>query len=280
MLRFQRDRLYVGIDSDALSFVRIGGNRRSGILDSFSIPLNAKGDDAAVLAALSSALNSSRCAGARAIVTLADHYFRYFIAERPEGTRDIEELEMAAQLRFEDLFGARAADWVIRLDLQPFTSTLLACAIRKSQYEALIRTFGAAGVALESVLPFAVSELRELSRSYSAQDAHLAVINPGGFWYGLRLAGSWRRTYWRAFADSAVGAIRKAVALESMQISNPEVGESLAIIVSGHLCSPDLRESLAQFPAKIRAAETWPAQTFEWSSAYRIALSSMWPRCA
>lgn len=280
MLRFRRDRLFVGIDTEAINFVRIGGLLPTQPVDHFTLSLDASKGDDGIFEVLSSALCSSRCSGTTATVTLADQYFRYFIAERPEGTRNAQELEMAASLRFEDLYGSPAEEWIVRLDVQPFARSLLACAFRKALFDKLRCAFEAAGIPLTSLLPFAVSELNNIPRANATKDAHLIVVNTSGIWYGMRLEGHWRRTFWNAFHDSTAGAIRKIITQESMRAGDSKLSDSLPIIVSGRMCNATIRDAITELPARINVAESWAAQSHEWSETYRLALSRMWPRCA
>lgn len=88
-------------------------------------------------------------------VSVADDWVRYWRVEAPDGLGGMGELRALAQSRFEELFGATSADWVVEADWQA-SGSMLASAMPRELVEALRSSAEACGLTLRTVAPAAV----------------------------------------------------------------------------------------------------------------------------
>lgn len=89
-----------------------------------------------IAADLGDILADARCAGARVHVVLADEWMRNWLVTPPQNVRRLEDCMVAAQARFQALFGEAVAQWQMQADWDcehPF----LACAVEKRLLQGL-----------------------------------------------------------------------------------------------------------------------------------------------
>jgi hypothetical protein len=88
-------------------------------------------------------------------VVLSDAVCRFFTVRPPSGVARLADLAAFAALRFEDLFGARVADWRIEADWRA-RAEFLACAAPQSMLVALEDAARSARCALAALAPLFV----------------------------------------------------------------------------------------------------------------------------
>ncbi|MFP5392062.1 MAG: hypothetical protein ACLGI6_11060 [Gammaproteobacteria bacterium] len=75
-------------------------------------------------------------AASRIDAVVADVWVRYFLLQRPDGVETVRDARLLLQARFESLYGASAADWVLQADWQS-EGPMLACALPRALAQAL-----------------------------------------------------------------------------------------------------------------------------------------------
>jgi hypothetical protein len=68
-------------------------------------------------------------------VTVADHWVRYFLFERPPSIHSLRDARLLLGARFESLYGDGAADWLLQADWHA-AGPMLACALPRALGEA------------------------------------------------------------------------------------------------------------------------------------------------
>lgn len=123
--------LRIGIAPDGLALVRTGIWRHERAL--LLGQVRAGGADAAAVGtALAMLLGEHAVAGAAVTVVLSDELVRLWQVAPPQGAGRMADLEGAAALRFQALFGGAASDWRIRADWsanQPFLASAVPVAL-------------------------------------------------------------------------------------------------------------------------------------------------------
>lgn len=132
MLRFRRDRLYVGIERDRLSLVRVASTRliasQPTVIHTHCVSLDGGMDDGSRHSIIQQEISASPWRRALVHVVLGEKLANYFVAAQPIGARNLSEVQQAANLRFEELFGGNAPDWEIRLEQSVLATNQLGCA--------------------------------------------------------------------------------------------------------------------------------------------------------
>lgn len=278
MLRFPSDRLYVGIESERIAFVRMSGMVRDKIVDHHAIDLGPGKAAADLVVAIKAELSSPRWRRTAAHLTLADNLLRYFVAERPRGVRSATEISAAAQLRFEDLYGEAATSWTIRVDARPFSHLQLACALSNDLQNGLVRAFSESRIPLRTLRPFSLVELDNFSGRRPRGLGQFATINRHGLLIACVRDRDWLEVQWQPMRSDSAAEVRRI--LNQARLRNGmEVGNSVPTEIYGMLENPALCSALQAYPARLFPEPNWPDQSEDWSSVYRIALSPRWPRC-
>lgn len=279
MLRFRRDRIYIGLESDRLALVRLSSRSVDAIQTSKTVSLHTSGAETAFLEALEAELQSPAWKDADSHIVLSDRMVRYFVAERPPGARNIEEIQLAAALRFEDLFGVLATDWDIRLDMHPFATSQLGCAIKKSVIAGLVQVCANANSPVVSIAPFAVSEFNRSSATIGNNHGWFAVLGRHGLWVGCKEGHDWLSAHQYSLGEDLQAVVSRHMAQEQIHAPTSSSQKARSTWFSGYLSDGELRNQLAAMPAQLLSAQHWHGQSETWSAENRLALSSVWPTC-
>jgi hypothetical protein len=284
VLRFRRDHLYIGVEPERLTLVRLSSLwpalSSTRVIASQSIDIAPQASESARVDNLRHALGDSRWHDAQAHIVLDDRLVRYFVAERPSGARSMEEIRLAARLRFEDIFGVEPDAWTIRLDAPPLATRQLGCALRTTFVDELIAACAAADSPAVSITPYAVSEFNRAQSTIGRQDGWFAVLGKCSVWVARKKGDEWLSTYQHVPASDPATAFPQLMAQEFLRASAESAETSPMVWISGALGSVETQRQLAEQPARLFGAATWPGQSDDWSSAFRLALSPMWPACA
>lgn len=111
------------------------------------------------LAPVGAALGSSPWRGLPRRIVVSDRLVRYLVVPRPEGIRTQAEMRLACEARFQASFDVEPQDWHFAIDMRPFATAALVCAMPRKLLAALTTTFGADG-RLVALRPYLVSEWR------------------------------------------------------------------------------------------------------------------------
>lgn len=279
MLRFRRDRLFVGLEPRQVTLVRLTGTLRPRLVgaESFQAP---DGSSPLLFAQdiLKQEVPSKRWRTTHAQVVLADSMVRYFIAPLPTGARNVREVRQAAALRFEEIFGEDTKDWTVNIDQSPLATHHLGCAVRTELVHRIQQACKEAAIVLEGVAPFGVMEFNRHHGPIGNRSGWFAAIGPQTLWTALKSGNGWLTTHVHHLRENTVADLPS---LLDRQILRSGIGESPGkqVWVTGHL--PDQRSSpwLTDKAVRRLGASSWPDQSEDWCRTFRLALSPVWPAC-
>lgn len=286
MLRFRRDRLYVGIEPDRLSLVRLTRpfmeSATPAVVDSTSFMFDDTAGEPPFVDALRHELRAPRWHNTDVCITLADRLVCYFIAERPSGARTVAEVRLAALLRFEDVFGGSAEEWKIQIDMPPFASRQLGCAVRKSMLSDLLAACADAGSPVVSLQPFAISEHNRWQSTVGRKNGWRVVAGTRSLWVAHKHANQWLSANQYAIQEDLAKALPMLLAQESLRAEAMAASSSAPepVWLSGRIPGSAGLQRMASCTVKLLGSVDWPSQSAEWSIQNRIALSPVWPTCA
>lgn len=283
MLRFRRDRLYIGLEPDRLTLVRLSspvtGWATPQVVDCTTLAFDENATESARVHLLRQTLSAARWQKAQSHLILADRLVRFFVAERPPGARNVREVRRAAELRFEDIFGVTADDWAIQLDLPTFARHQLGCAIRTSFVAELVAACTEAQSPVSTMTPYAVSEFNRSQAIIGRRDGWFAVLGRHSLWVGLKRGCNWLSAHpYGLTEDDVAGEFCRVMAQESLRASSL-ASDSPKVWLSGWLGNLTTRSQLIASPAQGLGAPLAFGQSEAWCATYRLALSPVWP-CA
>ena len=261
--------LRIGIAPDALALVRtsIWPHERARLLGQVAA---AGADPVSLGAALGMLLGEHEVAGLPVTVVLSDDLVRLWQVTPPQGATRLADLEAAAMLRFNALFGGGAAGWKISADwdaARPF----LAAALPLALLEQLTAAASAQHFRLVEIVPQFVAAMNRFRRQRRA-----------GAWFGVVHGGVLSVA---AFDDDVLAAVRTA----------PIPAEADRDWLEGHVAREALRVGLGR-PERLQicgpAPKGWASSAgrlkfactlFEdetdplWPDAARLALTGRAP---
>lgn len=279
MLRFRRDRLYLGLEPDRLALVRWSRFFSPRVVSSTTISVEEGATESTLVDALKQALRAPQWQKAESHIVLSDRLLRYFVAERPPGARNIEEVRLAAGLRFEDVFGVPAAEWAIQLDMPAFATNQLGCALRKSFVSGLVAACAMAQSPVASITPFSVAEFNRSHAVLGGKDDWFGVLGRHSLWVGRKRGNDWLSVHQHALAGDIPAESFRLMAQEYLRAALPSQAVAPTLWLSGLLGDAVTRDRLASSPARLLGAPGWPGESAQWSQSYRLALSPIWPAC-
>lgn len=278
MLRFRRDRVFLGITQDGLSYVRFSGAFSNTLIDHGTHPLQGKDARPEIPDAVGALIAAANLRGTEVYITLADRLVRHFVCERPAGTRSAREITLAARLRFEEVFSTSATDWEVQVDLRPLATRLLACAIPKPLLNGLILHCANADLKLRSIRPLSLSEIDRSMPTFGQEHAVFAVASLHSLWFARSHGRNWQSAQTHSISGNISATLTKLLQQERLRM--PEGGTPPVVRISGCIADAALRRQLEEQAVHLSGAAEWPGQDREWTSRYRIALSPVWPPCA
>jgi hypothetical protein len=172
-------RLRIGLSKRDVAIVLHGAGWRakSTLLAHQALADHAMGDQTALqaqaLAAQCAALLADTdCANLPLCVTVADAWTRLFMVEPPRNATRLQDLQAAAAMRFQALYGEAPADWQLQADWQ-LGAPFLVCAMPLALRDTLQRIAADNKLHLISLLPHFVV----------AWNRHCRALAPGA-WFG------------------------------------------------------------------------------------------------
>lgn len=272
MSRFLPDNLFIGIEPDRVALVRLNGQFRKTVATDAVLPVDIR--TPAGMQDFGRELASERWQGCRTRIIVADRLLHYFIVNRPQGAQNINEIELAAALRFEDIFDETAKDWEIQLDMPPFAHNFLACAIKRTLIDAVRQHCAKARLTIDTLAPFAIAEWNRVARLASRKDAWFVVAGRQGCWAARRGSGGWltvRQMQWQIGLQELPQLLRR----ESVRFALEEGRIDATVVGLTGRNAPGLSDQHALYLWP--SALLWRGQSAQWSDIYRFALSPVWP---
>lgn len=278
MLRFRRNQVFLGVTPEALSHVRFSGVLSPSIVDQGTQPLLGKDAHTEAAAAFATLADNADWQGTEVHLTLADRLVRHFVFERPSGARSRQEIELAARLRFEDLFCTSSSEWEVRLALRPFATHLLACAVPSPMLSELHRHCARANMQLRSIRPYSYTEAGRVGELRRTAHWMLAVVGSNSIWLARGHGRNWQSVLNHPVGDSLPESLSRLLQQERLRMSGD--GSPPIVWGAGALADPEVRRQLEEQSICLSGAPEWPGKGLEWTERYRIALSPVWPSCA
>lgn len=127
--------------------------------------------------AFNTAFQKAESPGARLSITLADNWVRYFITTPPENCTQPRDCEIAAAMRFTQLYGEPAGAWRLKADWHA-TAPFLTCAIPDWLVNTLEQSASQHDLTLQHFIPRFVSAWN-LHCKHIVADAWFGVIDNG-----------------------------------------------------------------------------------------------------
>lgn len=162
-------------------------------------------------------------------VVLSSHFVRFGLIPWSEQITSPDELERYARLHFEEIYGARADSWVLRLSPEAAGRPRLAVAIERGLLARMQAAVAASGLRLQSVQPYLMTAFNHFAKSLPQEDFVFLLAEPGrssllvfrdGGWTGVRSTAA-------GDSDSALDAL---LARESL-LQGLGAAEPLALYV-------------------------------------------------
>lgn len=278
MLLFPRDRLFIGLESDRVTLVRLAGHWRPSVIAAETISVPAATESAAI-DALERELPAERWRNTRATVVLSDRTVRYFIARIPAGTRSVRELRQAATLRFAEIFVDDPQEWTVDVDLAPLAAGHLGCACRTRLIERLKAVCRIARIPLAGIAPFSVAEFNRNRQQVGHRSGWFVAIGPQTLWTGLKSGTGWLSAQVHPWRDDTLANLPALLTRETLRGGiEPDMGKNIWVsgrpADAGSIAGPDGAE------LRLLSAPTWRGQSADWTRTFRLALSPVWPTCA
>jgi hypothetical protein len=277
--RFLPDRLYLGIEPGRVTLVRVSGLWRPRIVAAEQFALPAAEPDTIGLPLLERELRTPRWQRTRVHVVLADTLVRYFIAPVPEGARNRRELQEAAMVRCEEIFGEETKAWTIMIDLAPLATHHLGCAFRTAWLDGLRRCCREAGLPLAGVTPFGVAEFNRNERQIGQRSGWFAALGTDTLWLAFKAGNGWRCAQVHRRSGDTLAELPQWLAQDQLRAGITETKKQ-PLWLAGDLADTPALSAPSGTLVRRCAAPTWPGTDAAWSRTFRLALSPVWPACA
>ena len=258
--------LRLGLAADGLALLRVGGWPRAGAEVLATAPVEAGAPDA-LENGLRALLGEANPRGWPLTVVLADDLARLWQVTPPQAASRMADLEAAAALRFQSLFGASAAGWKISADwhaARPF----LAAALPLPLLATLSQCAAEQRLPLVEIVPQFVAALNGWRKRRRA-----------GAWFG-RVEGSVLTL--AAFEQGAPASVRTAVIPPTADASWLDAHVAREALLVG-VAPPQLLQLCGAVPrawASVNSQRSFACTLLEdegsapdWSPAARLALT-------
>ncbi|GAB3473734.1 hypothetical protein [Azotobacter salinestris] len=124
-------------------------------------------------------------------LVLSSRFVRFALIPWSDGIGTPEELEAYARFRFQEIYGALADDWLLRLSPAPAGQPRLAAAIERGLLERLQLALQGAGLRLSSVQPYLMAAFNRFAGKLPADDFLFVLAEPGRSSLLLARDGAW-----------------------------------------------------------------------------------------
>jgi hypothetical protein len=207
--RWSLDTVRIGLAPHQVDFARMGGalgRRPQRRLVAACTPRPAEPPWQAALEAVDAAIAEVASRGDAITVVLSNHWVRYLVLPWQPGVASTAELQQFARLRFQQVYGALAEPWTVRVAESGYGAAQVACAVDGALIAALLGGLAKHGLRLASLQPLLMAAYNG-SRRKLGSDAALAIVEPAHVCLGLLRHGRWLDiASRRAAADAADAA--------------------------------------------------------------------------
>lgn len=276
MSHFLHDDLFVGIEKGRLSFVRCRGRFSSKILAKFVLPIPDNFWDTPDFESIVRSLPKELWSKTQATIVISDRLVRYFLVERPQGARNAKEIEMAAMLRFEEIYGKDARTWQIEMDLPPWTSNFLACGIPEAQLTLIRQLFSLLGIQIKYISPFGIERWNRHKRKLSTPNTCFVALSSDTAWLAVRRDKCWVAANTHLLRDDKAKELPDLIRREFARHGLLEHLGNQNIYISG-MVDKEITATLANLHPL--STETWPGSDQLHTKMFQVALSPVWPIC-
>lgn len=242
MSRWSAERVRIGLAPARIDVAHLGARLGRG-------PARATGADCtpapgqppwqAAVDALQAPLIELGLGGQAVAVVLSNHFVRYLVLPWQAELGSAAEVEQWVRLRFEQTYGAVAAEWTIRSCDGGWGRPLVACAVDSALLEQLGERLAGFGLRLGSVQPLLMAAYNDARRGFKGATA-FAVVEAGRVCLSLLDGGCWR------------------------EISSRRTGADAATTIEQELATLDGQTEALQLDVLlVGALATWPAHAAE-----------------
>ena len=280
MSRCLRDRLYIGVAPEKLSLVRLDGLRTRQVLDCQTYSLGEGDVIAGAMTRLFDELALPRWRRTRVCIIVSDLLARYFISPIPLGARLVNDLEAAARLRFEDIYGDDPERWKILIDASPWTSNHMGCAIPKALVEGLHKACSNSALSVDAIQPFGIAEYNRHHAAMRFRSGWFVAVGAASVWIALKSQAGWAYVQTKRLGKDRLTSLPSWLNQSQLRMNGKSTNAATVLGMTGF---DGLESDLPrEMPADVCWLDTrqWPDQDSQWSTDYRLALSPVWPRCA
>lgn len=276
MSRFLPDDLFVGTEKERLSFVRRRRGFKPRVAATFVLALPSDFWEKPDIDLVRRSVPAEILSGTRASIVVADRLVRYFLVERPQGARSSAEIELAAALRFEELYGEDAHAWRIEMDLPPWACNFLACGLLENHLVLLKQLFAALGIPVHRIAPFGVEQWNRHGRRLRSSDCCFVALSQDTAWLTLRRDRRWLTSLVQGLRGDNRTELPNLIHREFARHGLQEQRSSQVIYIAGAV---DDRISSMLPNARLLSAAIWPGLDQHHACSFQLALSSVWPTC-
>ncbi|ACB36135.1 hypothetical protein Lcho_3881 [Leptothrix cholodnii SP-6] len=214
MSRWSAERLHVALAPERVELTRPGlwpGRPAAHAAGATCSPRAGEPAWQAALDALDGLLGAFNARGEAVTVVLSNHWVRYLVLPWHAELTGADELAQLARVRFEQTYGAAAADWTIRID-GGWGAPHVACAIDSALFTELQRRLAAHGLRLRSLQPLLMSACNGQRHALAGERSAFAVIEPGRICLSLLGRGRWLEVSNRRAGDDVPEAVERELA--------------------------------------------------------------------
>jgi hypothetical protein len=189
-----RERLRVDLAPGGIALTRFRRGWRPAVAQTAAYPVDASGTGwAPALDVLGAALGEPRWQGAAVEVRLSSHFVRFDLLPWTEALATDDERMTHGRVELESVHGARAREWVLRIDDAAPGEPAPLCAIDEALLQGLQALAAQARGTLVSVAPRFVSAFNRQRSQLGGPRAGFAVLEPGRLTLALLQGGRWAR---------------------------------------------------------------------------------------
>lgn len=219
MSRWSAERLRIALAPGRVDLTRVGlwpGRPAVHEAGATCTPRAGEPPWQAALDALDGLLGEFSARGEAVTVVLSNHWVRYLVLPWHAELTGADELAQFARVRFEQTYGAAAADWTIRSGDGGYGAPHVACAIDTALVTELQRRLTAHGLRLRSLQPLLMAACNGQRRALGGERSAFAVIEPGRICLSLLGQGRWLEvSNRRAGADLPEAVERELATLDA-----------------------------------------------------------------
>ena len=225
MSRWSAERLRIGLAPERVDVARLGARLSRQPARELGVdcaPAHGQPPWQAALDALEPPLAELGARGEAVAVVLSNHFVRYLVLPWQAELGSAAEVHAWARLRFEQTYGAAAAEWTIRSCDGGYGKARVACAVDRGLVEQLSERLAGTGLRLASLQPLLMAAYNDAQREFQGPTA-FAIVEAGRVCLSLLDLGQWREVASRRVGAHAAETIAQELATLDAQIESPRL---------------------------------------------------------